>query len=47
MDIIEIYVLIFLLLKIANMIKYGCLYTHILLSIAIEIPIIGRVFRLW
>ena len=47
MDIIEIYVLAFLLLKIANMIKYGCLSTHILLSVVIEIPIIGRVFRLW
>lgn len=47
MDLIELYVIIFLILNLVNMIKSGYLSTHIILSIALEIPIIGRVFMLW
>ncbi len=47
MDLIEIYALFFLLLNIVNQIKLGHLSTHILISIALEIPILGRVFMFW
>lgn len=47
MDLIEIYALFFLLLNIVNQIKLGYLSTHIFISIALEIPILGRVFMLW
>ncbi len=47
MDLIESYTLFFLILNIANQIKFGCLYTHVFFSVALEIPIIGRVFMLW
>jgi hypothetical protein len=47
MDIIECYAALFLLLNIVNQIKFGRLSTHILFSIMLEIPILGRVFRLW
>ena len=47
MDIIEIYVLVFLALKLINMVKYGCLSTHIALSVSLEIPVVGRVFGWW
>ena len=47
MDLIEIYALFFLILNLVNQIKYVHLSTHIIFSIALEIPIIGRVFMLW
>lgn len=47
MDIIEIYALFFLILNLINQIKFGCLSTHIILSVALEIPVLGRVFMLW
>ena len=47
MDIVEVYALFFLALNIINQIKFGCLSTHIIFSVALEIPIIGRVFMLW
>lgn len=47
MDIIECYALLFLLLNIINQIKFGCLSTHIIFSVLLEIPVIGRVFMLW
>lgn len=47
MDIIETYALFFLILNLVNQIKFGCLSTHIIFSLALEIPILGRVFMLW
>lgn len=47
MDLIETYTLFFLILNVVNQARFGCLYTHIFLSVALEIPIIGRVFMLW
>lgn len=47
MDIIETYALFFLILNLINQIKFGCLSTHIIFSVALEIPILGRVFMLW
>ena len=47
MDFVEFYALVFLLLNIINMIKFRKLLTHIIFSIALEIPILGRVFMLW
>ena len=47
MDLIEAYTIIFLLLNIVNQVRFGCLYTHVIFSVALEIPIIGRVFMLW
>lgn len=47
MDFIEFYLLIFLILNVINMIEKGCLSTHIIFSVALEIPILGRVFMWW
>lgn len=47
MDIIEGYALFFLVLNLINQVKLGYLSTHIIFSIALEIPILGRVFMLW
>ena len=47
MDYIEAYALFFLILNVINQVKFGCLYTHIIFSLALEIPIIGRVFMMW
>ncbi len=47
MDFVEIYTLLFLALNLINQLKLGYLSTHIICSIAIEIPILGRVFMWW
>lgn len=47
MDYIEIYAIFFLILNVVNQIRFGCLYTHLIFSIALEIPILGRVFMIW
>lgn len=47
MDVVEIYTLFFLFLNLVNQIRFGCLSTHIICSILLEIPILGRVFMLW
>ncbi len=47
MDFIRFYALLFLVLNILNMIRNGYLSTHIIFSVALEIPIIGRIFMLW
>ena len=47
MDLIEAYTVFFLVLNVINQVKFGCLYTHIILSVALEIPIVGRVFMFW
>jgi len=47
MDLIECYALFFLFLNLVNQVRFGCLSTHIIFSLALEIPIIGRVFMLW
>ncbi len=47
MDLVEIYALIFLILNIINQVKSGYLSTHIIFSVALEIPILGRVFMFW
>ena len=47
MDYIEIYAIFFLILNVANQIRFGCLYTHLIFSMALEIPILGRVFMIW
>ncbi len=47
MDFIRFYALMFLVLNILNMIRSGYLSTHIIFSVALEIPIIGRIFMWW
>ena len=47
MDFVETYALFFLFLNLINQIRFGCLSTHIIFSIALEIPILGRVFMFW
>lgn len=47
MDFVEVYAVFFTILNVINQIKCGYLSTHIIFSIAIEIPILGRVFMLW
>ena len=47
MDLIEAYVLFFLISNVINQIRFGYLSTHIIFSEALEIPILGRVFMLW
>ena len=47
MDFIRFYALLFLVLNILNMIRNGYLSTHIIFSVALEIPIIGRIFMWW
>ena len=47
MDFIKFYALLFLCLNIINMIRRGHLSTHIIFSVALEIPIIGRIFMWW
>ncbi len=47
MDFIEGYALFFLVLNLYNQLRFGCLSTHIIFSIILEIPILGRVFMLW
>ncbi len=47
MDLIEAYVLFFLISNVINQIRFGYLSTHIIFSVALEIPILGRVFMLW
>ncbi len=47
MDFIEGYALFFLVLNLINQIRFKCLSTHIICSIILEIPILGRVFMLW
>ncbi len=47
MDFIQFYVLLFLFLNMINMIRCGYLSTHIIFSLALEIPIVGRIFMWW
>lgn len=47
MDFVKFYILIFLILNLLNMIRNGYLSTHIIFSLALEIPIVGRIFLWW
>lgn len=47
MDFIQFYIMLFLVLNLLNMIRNHKLSTHIIFSVALEIPIIGRIFMWW
>lgn len=47
MDLVKLYIILFLILNLLNMIRNGYLSTHIIFSLALEIPILGRVFMWW